>query len=171
MRRRAARPRRSRSPIRYARRHRFAYDHGEWLAVLAGASRYRGRAACSASRSPCCCRSDRLQIDRCACAGVTATDLVLTVTQLLRQKGCRQIRRILRAGLDHLSLADRATIANMARNMARLRFLPHRFGDAFLSRDVGANTGPCRSRRSYAKHKGCIAPRRRQIRLHRYAIA
>jgi aconitate hydratase len=48
-------------------------------------------------------------------AGVTATDLVLTVTQLLRQKGVvGKFVEFYGPGLDHLSLADRATIANMA---------------------------------------------------------
>ncbi len=47
--------------------------------------------------------------------GATATDLVLTVTQMLRkQGGGGQVRRVLRHGLAGLPLADRATIANMA---------------------------------------------------------
>jgi aconitate hydratase len=46
--------------------------------------------------------------------GVTATDLVLTVVQMLRKKGVvGEVRRILRPGLDNMSLADRATIGNM----------------------------------------------------------
>ncbi|HRW16499.1 aconitate hydratase AcnA [Amaricoccus sp.] len=47
--------------------------------------------------------------------GVTATDLVLTVTQMLRKKGVvNKFVEFYGAGLDHLPLADRATIANMA---------------------------------------------------------
>ena len=47
--------------------------------------------------------------------GVTATDLVLTVTQMLRaKKVVGKFVEFYGAGLDHLSLADRATIANMA---------------------------------------------------------
>jgi aconitate hydratase len=47
--------------------------------------------------------------------GVTATDLVLTVTQLLRQHGVvNKFVEFFGPGLDALSLADRATIANMA---------------------------------------------------------
>ncbi len=47
--------------------------------------------------------------------GVTATDLVLTVTQMLRQKGVvGKFVEFCGSGLNHLSLADRATIANMA---------------------------------------------------------
>ncbi len=47
--------------------------------------------------------------------GVTATDLVLTATQMLRAKGV--VGRFVEyygPGLDSLSLADRATLANMA---------------------------------------------------------
>jgi aconitate hydratase len=48
-------------------------------------------------------------------AGSTATDLVLTVTQMLRQKGVvGKFVEFFGAGLSGLSLADRATIANMA---------------------------------------------------------
>ena len=47
--------------------------------------------------------------------GTTATDLVLTVTQMLRKKGVvNKFVEFYGAGLDNLSLADRATIANMA---------------------------------------------------------
>src|SRR5207248_9885705 len=47
--------------------------------------------------------------------GATATDLVLTVTQMLRKKGVvGKFVEFFGAGLDDLALADRATIANMA---------------------------------------------------------
>jgi aconitate hydratase len=47
--------------------------------------------------------------------GVTATDLVLTVTQMLRKKGVvNKFVEFFGPGLDNLTLADRATIANMA---------------------------------------------------------
>ena len=47
--------------------------------------------------------------------GVTATDLVLKVVQLLREKGVvGKFVEFYGNGLKHLSLADRATIANMA---------------------------------------------------------
>ncbi len=46
--------------------------------------------------------------------GVTATDLVLTVTQILRKKGVvGKFVEFFGPGLDALALADRATIANM----------------------------------------------------------
>ena len=47
--------------------------------------------------------------------GITATDLVLTVTQLLRAQGVvGKFVEFFGAGLSQLPLADRATIANMA---------------------------------------------------------
>src|SRR5262245_40818446 len=47
--------------------------------------------------------------------GCTATDLVLSVTQLLRKKGVvGKFVEFYGAGLSSLSLADRATVANMA---------------------------------------------------------
>ena len=47
--------------------------------------------------------------------GCTATDLVLTVTQMLRKKGVvGHFVEFYGAGLSALSLADRATVANMA---------------------------------------------------------
>jgi aconitate hydratase len=47
--------------------------------------------------------------------GATATDLVLTITQILRKKGVvGKFVEFYGAGLSALSLADRATVANMA---------------------------------------------------------
>jgi len=47
--------------------------------------------------------------------GATATDLVLTVVEILRRKGVvGKFVEFFGDGLDHLSLADKATIANMA---------------------------------------------------------
>ena len=47
--------------------------------------------------------------------GATATDLVLMVTQILRREGVvGQFVEFFGDGLDHLSLPDRATIANMS---------------------------------------------------------
>ncbi len=47
--------------------------------------------------------------------GVTATDLVLTITEMLRRKGVvGKFVEFFGAGLEHLPAADRATISNMA---------------------------------------------------------
>jgi aconitate hydratase len=46
--------------------------------------------------------------------GITATDLVLVIVQMLRQRGVvGKFVEYFGPGLDHLTLADRATIANM----------------------------------------------------------
>src|SRR6185436_18913496 len=48
-------------------------------------------------------------------AGTTATDLVLTVTQLLRKEGVvNKFVEFYGPGVSRMRLADRATIANMA---------------------------------------------------------
>jgi aconitate hydratase len=48
-------------------------------------------------------------------AGVTATDLVLTITARLRQKGVvEKLVEFFGSGVDAMGLADRATVANMA---------------------------------------------------------
>ena len=53
--------------------------------------------------------TDRLQ------EGVTATDLVLTITQLLRSRGVvEKFVEFFGPGLDAMSVTDRATVANMA---------------------------------------------------------
>ena len=47
--------------------------------------------------------------------GATATDLVLTVTEMLRKRGVvGKFVEFFGPGLDHLSVADKATIGNMA---------------------------------------------------------
>jgi aconitate hydratase len=48
-------------------------------------------------------------------AGTTATDMVLTITHLLRSQGVvGKFVEVFGSGLDHLSVPDRATIANMS---------------------------------------------------------
>ena len=58
----------------------------------------------------------RLPAGRAGCReGATATDLVLTVTEMLRKKGVvGKFVEFYGPGLANLPLADRATIANMA---------------------------------------------------------
>ena len=58
--------------------------------------------------------------------GVTATDLTLTITQLLRQKGVvGKFVEFCGSGLGQISLPDRATIANMAPDYgATMGFFP-----------------------------------------------
>ena len=66
--------------------------------------------------------------------GVTATDLVLTVTQMLRKKGVvGKFVEFYGAGLNAMTVADRATLGNMAPGIWRdLRPVPDRRPDARL---------------------------------------
>ena len=81
--------------------------------------------------------------------GITATDLVLTVTQMLRAKGVvGRFVEFYGPGLDALSLADRATIANMAPEYgATCGFFPidertHRISQADRPRRRAHRAGP-----------------------------
>jgi len=66
-------------------------------------------------------------------AGATATDLVLTVTQILRKKGVvGKFVEFYGDGIAALSLADRATIANMAPSTVPPAACPGGRGDAAL---------------------------------------
>ena len=67
--------------------------------------------------------------------GCTATDLVLTITQILRKKGVvGKFVEFYGPGLSALSLADRATVANMAPEYgATMGFFPVDSGNSGLS--------------------------------------
>ena len=60
--------------------------------------------------------------------GITATDLVLTITKILRENGVvGKFVEFYGNGLSKLSLADRATISNMAPEYgATCGFFPYR---------------------------------------------
>lgn len=56
-----------------------------------------------------------LKITGALAEGATATDAVLTITQILREKGVvGKFVEFYGDGLDHMTIADRATISNMA---------------------------------------------------------
>ncbi len=82
--------------------------------------------------------------------GATATDLVLTVTQMLRKKGVvGKFVEFYGPGVSALSLADRATISNMAPGVWRNhRFLPDRCRHARLSAPDRTHSRACRPGRS-----------------------
>ncbi len=86
-------------------------------ACSAGASAgSRPRRRCSASRCRCCCRRSSASGSTGELPeGATATDLVLTVTELLREHGVvGRFVEFYGPGLPNLPLADRATIGNMS---------------------------------------------------------
>ncbi len=89
-------------------------------------------------------------------ATATATDLVLTVTQMLRKKGVvGKFVEFFGPGLDVLSLADRATIANMAPEYgATCGFFPIDAETIRYMRFSGRSDESCSLAEAYAKAQG-----------------
>jgi aconitate hydratase len=88
--------------------------------------------------------------------GITATDLVLTVTQMLRAKGVvGRFVEFYGPGLDSLSLADRATIANMAPEYgATCGFFPIDDATLVYMRLTGRSEENIKLVEAYAKEQG-----------------
>ena len=88
--------------------------------------------------------------------GTTATDLVLTVTQMLRaKKVVGKFVEFYGAGLSSLSLADRATIANMAPEYgATVGFFPVDQGTLDYLRFTGRDDHLVRLCEAYYKEQG-----------------
>jgi len=89
-------------------------------------------------------------------AGATATDAVLTVTQLLRKKNVvGKFVEFVGPGLDQLSLPDRATIANMAPEYgATMGFFPIDQETLAYLRLTGRSEDDIRRTESYLKAQG-----------------
>ena len=99
--------------------------------------------------------------------GVTATDLVLTVTQMLRKRGVvGKFVEFFGPGLANLSIADRATHRQHGAGIRRdLRLLPDRRRDDRLSaRDRPQPSARRAGRRPTPRRRACTAPRTRRIR-------
>ncbi|HXW55387.1 MAG TPA: aconitate hydratase AcnA [Candidatus Cybelea sp.] len=88
--------------------------------------------------------------------GATATDLVLTVTQMLRKKGVvGKFVEFYGAGLSNLTLPDRATIANMAPEYgATMGFFPIDSETLAYLRFTGRSEDQVRLVEAYAKEQG-----------------
>ncbi|HTO84197.1 MAG TPA: aconitate hydratase AcnA, partial [Methylomirabilota bacterium] len=88
--------------------------------------------------------------------GATATDLVLTVTQMLRRKGVvNKFVEFYGPGLDALALADRATIANMAPEYgATCGFFPIDAETIRYLKATGRNAARVALVEAYAKKQG-----------------
>ncbi|WBX86037.1 aconitate hydratase AcnA [Sphingosinicella microcystinivorans] len=88
--------------------------------------------------------------------GITATDLVLTVTQMLRAKGVvGRFVEFYGPGLDALTLADRATIANMAPEYgATCGFFPIDAETIRYMKFTGREDWRCEMVEAYAKAQG-----------------
>ncbi len=88
--------------------------------------------------------------------GTTATDLVLMVTQMLRKKGVvNKFVEFYGDGLDHMTLEDRATIANMAPEYgATCGFFPVDDETIRFLRFTGRDEARCKLVEAYAKEQG-----------------
>ncbi len=88
--------------------------------------------------------------------GTTATDLVLKVVQMLRKKGVvNKFVEFYGEGLDHLPLADRATIANMAPEYgATCGFFPIDAETLRYMRNTGRDEDRIALVEAYAKENG-----------------
>ena len=88
--------------------------------------------------------------------GTTATDLVLTVTQMLRAKGVvSKFVEFFGPGVDNLSLPDRATIGNMAPEYgATCGFFPIDAETISFLKSTGREEGQVALVEAYAKAQG-----------------
>ncbi len=88
--------------------------------------------------------------------GVTATDLVLTVTQMLRKKGVvGKFVEFYGPGLDNMALEDRATIGNMAPEYgATCGFFPIDADTIRYLRETGRDEARVALVEAYAKAQG-----------------
>ncbi|HEV2675117.1 MAG TPA: aconitate hydratase AcnA [Aliidongia sp.] len=88
--------------------------------------------------------------------GITATDLVLSVTELLRRVGVvDRFVEFFGDGLDHLSLADRATVANMAPEYgATIAYFPVDAVTIRFLRTTGRSAEQVEIVEAYAKAQG-----------------
>ena len=95
--------------------------------------------------------------------GATATDLVLTVVEMLRKKGVvGKFVEFYGEGLDTLSLEDAATIANMAPEYgATCGFFPVDNETLDYLRATGREEGRVELVEKYAKAQGMFRPERR----------
>ncbi len=94
--------------------------------------------------------------------GATATDLVLTVVEMLRKKGVvGKFVEFYGEGLDNLSLEDAATIANMAPEYgATCGFFPVDNETLEYLRATGRDEGRVQLVEDYAKAQGMFRPTR-----------
>ena len=105
--------------------------------------------------------------------GVTATDLVLTVTQMLRKKGVvGKFVEFYGPGLNAMSLADRATIANMAPEYgATCGFFPVDAQAIGYLKTSGRKPRASRWSRHTPRRRACTARGSTPDPFHRYAGA
>ncbi len=90
------------------------------------------------------------------CEGVTATDLVLTVTEMLRKKGVvDKFVEFFGGGLSQMTIADRATVANMSPEYgATMGFFPVDQETLRYLRQTGRSQEEIDGVERYAKEQG-----------------
>ena len=95
--------------------------------------------------------------------GATATDLVLTITEMLRKHGVvGKFVEFFGPGLEHLTIADRATLGNMCPEYgATIADLPDRRHDARLPAADGARRRAGRAGRGLREGAGAVPHRGR----------
>ena len=98
--------------------------------------------------------------------GVTATDLVLTVTQMLRERGVvGKFVEFFGPGLTHLTIADRATLGNMSPEYgATCGFSPIDDDTIRYLKDTGRPADVIALVRPMPRRRACSASRPRPIR-------
>jgi len=98
--------------------------------------------------------------------GMTATDLVLTVTQMLRKRGVvGKFVEFFGPGLANMSIADRATIGNMSPEYgATCGFFPIDDDTVKYLTDTGRSRRRWRWWRPMPRRRACTAPNRRPTR-------
>ncbi|USO01689.1 MAG: aconitate hydratase AcnA [Alphaproteobacteria bacterium] len=98
-------------------------------------------------------------------AGVTATDLVLTLTELLRKAGVvGKFVEFFGEGLSHLTLEDRATVSNMCPEFgATVAYFPIDQRTCDYLTITGRVETHCSLVESYARHQGIWCSRRDNV--------
>ena len=98
--------------------------------------------------------------------GITATDLVLTITQMLRKQGVvGKFVEFFGAGLDDMSVANRATISNMAPEYgATCGFFPVDAKTIDYLRTTGRSDDSIALVEAYCRAQGMFREARRLIR-------
>ena len=155
---RPGRRRHNTAPTRTPGRDRLAHDHGEWpRRARLGRRWHRGR---SGDAGPADHDADPagswLQTDGQACEGTTATDLVLTVTEMLRNKGVvGKFVEFFGDGLPTMPLADRATLGNMSPEFgSTCAHFPDRQRNSGIPEAVRPPRRPDRTHRSLCARAG-----------------
>jgi hypothetical protein len=151
------------SPTRWSAPTRTPRWSTAWASWAGASAASRPRPSCSASRWRCSSPRWSASSSGKLPVGATATDLVLTVTQLLRKKGVvDKFVEFYGDGIAALSLPDRATIANMAPEYgATMGFFPSIRRRSTTCASPAAPSSRCSSSSATPRRTSCGTTRRR----------